>query len=205
MVQVVVTRSKWNVWKVLRGEHGTYKTPMYVCYSFNDYFTKTLGIFKGHHILTFALIRLYSFYWIYFIYNKRNEDTELFGIYFNWARSLSSRWLGIILCRRKLLELRLSGNLRTVVIDKREGRASNLVETLQLALISSDSLVVAKHTHKHTQIQGIQCFLTEPPNFPYCMHQFLFSFSWSLVHQLTWPSYYFILVLPRKINTWFSL
>lgn len=158
---------------------------MCVYYNFTDYFTKALGIFKGHHILTFAWIRLYSFWRIDFIYNKRNEDTELFGIYFNWARSLSSRWLGIILCRRKWLELRLAGNLRTVVIDRREERVSNLEETLQLALISSGSLVVTKHTHKHTQIQGIQCLFTEPPNFPYCIHQFLFSFSWSLVHQLT--------------------
>ena len=117
-----------------------------------------LGNFQGHHLLTFALIKLYSFWRIDFIYNKRNKDAELFGIYFNWTRSLSSRWLGIVLCGRKWLELRLAGNLRTVVIDRREGKVSNLSKTLQLSLMNSGSLVVTKHTHTHTHTHTYKVF-----------------------------------------------
>ena len=62
---------------------------MCVCYSDDDYCTKACETFKMHHILTSALISMYYFWRKDFVYNKWNEDTELFGIHDSWTGSFS--------------------------------------------------------------------------------------------------------------------
>lgn len=37
------------------------KYEMFVCYNDNDYCTKAFETFERHHVLTYALISLYSF------------------------------------------------------------------------------------------------------------------------------------------------